>query len=129
MIHWPKAVSTPIGKYSLSSLNNLFHSEGVYTVQHEKVFKLENGFYLLYYYRPERWRLLQLYLKFLIPIVALMYFIKKNPFYQSYPIMLPGMVIVLFLTIFGMVKYSRVTNNLVSKVLMDPTGTELTFIY
>ena len=34
-----------------------------------------------------------LYLRFLIPLALLYYGIKKNPFYKSYPIMLPFMVI------------------------------------
>lgn len=37
--------------------------------------------------------MLVLYLRFLIPLALLYYGIKKNPFYKSYPIMLPFMVI------------------------------------
>lgn len=37
--------------------------------------------------------MLILYLRFLIPLALLYYGIKKNPFYKSYPIMLPFMVI------------------------------------
>ena len=70
-----------------------------------------------------------LYLKFAIPIVVLYYLIKKNPFYQSYPAMLPGMVITIILLLISAIKYSKVTNMLVHQVHMDPTGTELTFIY
>lgn len=34
-----------------------------------------------------------LYLRFTVPLVLLYYGIKKNPFYKSYPIMLPAMII------------------------------------
>jgi len=68
-------------------------------------------------------------MKYAIPIAILYYLIKKNPFYQSYPAMLPGMVIAVVLLLISAVKYSKVTNMLVHQVHMDPTGTELTFIY
>jgi hypothetical protein len=55
----------------------------------------------------------QLYLKFLVPIFGLMYFIKKNPFYQTYPAMLPAMVVALILLGINMIKYSKVTNMMV----------------
>ena len=71
----------------------------------------------------------QLYLKFLVPMGVLIYLIRKNPFYQSYPAMTPGMFITTVLLFFSMIKYSRVTNHLIHQVHMDPTGTELTFIY
>lgn len=71
----------------------------------------------------------QLYLKFIVPIAVLIYLIKKNPFYQSYPVMLPMMVIATVVLIINMIKYSKVTNMMVKQVLMDPTGSELTFVY
>jgi hypothetical protein len=71
----------------------------------------------------------QLYLKFLVPMAILYYLIRKNPFYQSYPAMLPGMFIAFIAFAISMIKYSKVTNMLVHQVHMDPTGTELTFIY
>lgn len=71
----------------------------------------------------------QLYLKYLIPMGILFYLIRKNPFYQSYPAMLPGMFIAFIILGISMIKYSKVTNMLVHQVHMDPTGTELTFIY
>ena len=83
----------------------------------------------MFYHRPEWWRMTFLYLKFLIPIATMVYLIRKNPFYQSYPAMLPGMFIATILLCIGMVKYSKVTNMLVHQIHMDPTGTELTFIY
>jgi hypothetical protein len=104
-------------------------SENVYTARHERVFKMDNGFYLLYYHNPEFWRMWKLYLWFLVPIVILVKLIRENPFYQSYPIMLPLMVVGLCCTMVAMVRYSKVTNKMVHQVLMDPTGTELTFIY
>ena len=70
-----------------------------------------------------------LYLKYLIPMAILIYLIRKNPFYQSYPAMLPGMVLALVALLISLMKYSKVTNMLVHQVHMDPTGTELTFIY
>ena len=74
---------------------------------------MENGYYLLYYHRPEWWRMFVLYLKYLIPLGTLIYLIRKNPFYQSYPAMLPAMFIGVIGLIFSMVKYSKVTNMLV----------------
>ena len=103
--------------------------EGVYTPKHEKIFQLENGYYLLFYHRPEWWRISSLYLKFLIPMGICIYLIKKNPFYKTYPAMLPAMFIGLILTFISLVKYSKVSNMLVHQVHMDPTGTELSFIY
>jgi len=70
-----------------------------------------------------------LYLRFLAPLGILAYLIKKNPFYTSYPVMLPFMIIAWFIVFYRMVKYSRLTNHMVHMILMDPTGTELTFIY
>ena len=55
----------------------------------------------------------QLYLKFMIPILGLMYLIKKNPFYQTYPAMLPGMVVAVILLGINLIKYSKVTNMMV----------------
>ena len=108
---------------------NLIYRDGVYTPQNEKIFQLESGYYLLFYHRPEWWRMTALYLKFLVPIAVMIYLIRKNPFYQSYPAMLPGMVIAFILTIIGLIRYSKVSNMLIHQVHMDPTGTELTFIY
>jgi hypothetical protein len=58
-----------------------------------------------------------------------MYYIKKNPFYLSYPAMLPAMVIGLIMLAISCIKYSKVTNMMIHQVHMDPTGTELLFIY
>lgn len=101
----------------------------VYSPYNEKIFQLENGYYLLYYHRPESWRMFQLYLKFLVPIAVLIYLIKKNPFYLSYPAMLPAMFIALIMLCISLIKYSKLTNMMIHQVHMDPTGTELTFIY
>ena len=84
---------------------------------------------MLFYHRPEWWRMSALYLKFLVPMAIFIYLIRKNPFYQSYPAMLPGMFIGLILTVISLIKYSKVTNMLVHQVHMDPTGTEINFIY
>ena len=43
--------------------------------------------------------------------------------------MLPAMMLACFAFIASMVKYSKVTNMMVHQILMDPTGTELTFVY
>ena len=53
-------------------------------------------------------------MRFAVPMLALAYYIRKNPFYRTYPIMLPIMFIVFFTTFYRMVKYSRRTNNMVS---------------
>lgn len=39
-----------------------------------------------------------LYLRFTVPLVLLYYGIKKNPFYKSYPIMLPAMVVMFMIS-------------------------------
>lgn len=70
-----------------------------------------------------------LYLRFLLPLGVLTYLIRKNPFYRTYPIMLPIMVAAWALVFIRMVNYSRVTNHMVHQILMDPTGTEITFVY
>jgi hypothetical protein len=90
---------------------------------------MENGYYLLYYHNPEWWRMIALYLRFLVPMGILIYLIRKNPFYQSYPAMLPLMFIGTIAIGISLIKYSKITNMLVHQVHMDPTGTELTFIY
>lgn len=70
-----------------------------------------------------------LYLRYLIPLTALMYLIRKNPFYKTYPIMLPVMIVAFIATLMRTVKYSRKTNHMVHQVLLDATGTEVTFVY
>ena len=68
-------------------------------------------------------------MRFAVPLAVLAYLIKKNPFYRTYPIMLPIMVATWFILFYRMVKYSKRTNNMVHQILLDPTGVELTFIY
>jgi len=55
----------------------------------------------------------QLYLKFLIPLAILGYLLKTNPFYKSYPAMMPIMATTSMLILIGMVRYSRNTNRMV----------------
>ena len=64
-----------------------------------------------------------------MPLAVLAYLIKKNPFYTSYPAMLPFMVAAFMILFYRMVKYSRKTNHMIHQILMDPTGTELTFVF
>ena len=71
----------------------------------------------------------QLYLKYIIPAAILIYLIKKNPFYVTYPAMLPAMFVALIYLAISLVKYSKLTNMMIQQVHMDPTGTELIFIY
>lgn len=70
-----------------------------------------------------------LYARFLVPMAFFVYLIRKNPFYTTYPIMFPlswvGLAIVLYYT----VRYSRKTNHMVHQILLDATGSELTFVY
>ena len=61
--------------------------------------------------------------------MTLAYLIKKNPFYRTYPIMLPIMMATFFVVFYRMVKYSKRTNNMVHQILLDQTGTELTFVF
>lgn len=70
-----------------------------------------------------------LYLRYLIPIFGLIYLIKKNPFYKSYPIMLPVMFVALFSFIYKCGRYSGRTNKMIHQILLDPSGTEATFVY
>ena len=85
-------------------------SEIVFTPTKEKLFQLENGYYLLFYHRQKVYTMFILYLRFLVPLALLYYGIKKNPFYKSYPIMLPFMVILFAIVFYRMIKYSRRTN-------------------
>lgn len=62
-------------------------------------------------------------------LLTFAYLIKKNPFYRTYPIMLPITGIAFLFTIYLTVRYSRKTNNMVRQVLLDQTGSELTFVY
>ena len=68
-------------------------------------------------------------MRFIVPLIVLAVLIKKNPFYRSYPIMLPIMIIAWFTVLFRAVVYSRRTNGMVHQVLLDQTGSELTFVY
>lgn len=70
-----------------------------------------------------------LYLRFMVPLVGLAYLIRKNPFYRSYPIMLPLMCVAWVGFLIQTVKYSRKTNHMVHQILLDATGSELTFVY
>lgn len=69
------------------------------------------------------------YLRYIIPLLILGHLIRKNPFYRTYPIMLPVMIIAFFTVFMRFLKFSRSTNNMVQQILLDPTGTELTFVY
>lgn len=68
---------------------------GAFSPTFEPIIQLENGYYLLYYHRQRIYTMFFLYLRYLLPIAGLIYLIKKNPFYKSYPIMLPFMVVML----------------------------------
>lgn len=70
-----------------------------------------------------------LYSRFLVPLAILAYLIRKNPFYRNYPIMLPIMVFTFSMLFIRTVKYSKTTNHMVHQILMDPTGSEVTFIF
>ena len=54
-----------------------------------------------------------LFLRFLVPLALLTYGIKKNPFYRSYPIMLPIMIASWFIVLYRAVVYSKRTNRMV----------------
>ena len=54
-----------------------------------------------------------LFARFLIPLAVLTVLIKKNPFYRSYPIMLPIMIAMWWFAVYRMVVYSRRTNRMV----------------
>lgn len=69
------------------------------------------------------------YLKYFLGLAILAYGIRKNPFYRSYPIMLPVMGIAFFGVFVAMYRRSRKLNNVVTQVLLDPSGQELTFVF
>ena len=54
-----------------------------------------------------------LYARFLVPLAIVGYLIKKNPFYRTYPIMLPILIIIWWTTFIRTVKYSKKTNHMV----------------
>jgi hypothetical protein len=54
-----------------------------------------------------------LYLRFMVPLLGLAYLIRKNPFYRSYPIMLPVMIVAWVGFLIQTVKYSRKTNHMI----------------
>ena len=68
-------------------------------------------------------------MRFLVPMAVLAVLIKKNPFYRTYPIMLPIMIAMWFIILYRAVRYSRRTNRMVHQILLDQTGSELTFVY
>lgn len=91
----------------------IHRGNGIYTAHREKLFKLKNGFFILYLHRQAWYTLPLLYLRFLVPLAVLAVLIKKNPFYRSYPIMLPVMISMWFIVLYRAVRYSRRTNRMV----------------
>lgn len=67
-------------------------------------------------------RYFRLYARFVLPLLLLGYLIRKNPFYRTYPVMLPIMILAFFIVFVRMVKYSKKTNNMIHQILMDQTG-------
>lgn len=70
----------------------MHRGNGIFTPHKEKLFKLQNGFYILYLHKQAWYTVPLLFMRFLIPLAILTVLIKKNPFYRSYPIMLPIMI-------------------------------------
>lgn len=66
---------------------------------------------------------------YIVGLAVLAYGIRKNPFYRSYPIMLPIMAFAFLFVFIAMVRKARKMNNLVSDILLDPSGQELTFVF
>lgn len=58
-------------------------------------------------------------MRFVVPLAILSVLIKKNPFYRTYPIMLPIMVFLWVFTLYRAVVYSRRTNRMVQQILLD----------
>lgn len=69
------------------------------------------------------------YMKYVVGLGVLGYGIRKNPFYRSYPIMLPVMMLGFFVYFIALMRFARKMNNLVQTVLLDPSGQELTFVF
>jgi len=91
---------------------NLFR-RGVFQPTKEKLFQLQNGYFLLYYHRQKWYTIGLLCARFTIPMLALAYLIRKNPFYRTYPIMLPVMIIGFGITMYRFTKYTRKTNHMI----------------
>jgi len=102
---------------------------GIYTPHIEKLFKLQNGYYILFLHKQAWYTIPLLYMRFLVPLAICTFLIKKNPFYRTFPIMLPIMIALWFFTLYRAVAYSRRTNRMVQSILLDQTGSELTFVY
>jgi hypothetical protein len=77
----------------------------------------------------QKWFVPRLFLGKALTLLLTAYLIKINPFYRSYPIMLPLMVVFFFFTLYRTMRYSRKTNNMIRQILLDQTGSELTFVY
>lgn len=92
---------------------------GIYTAHVEKLFKLQNGYFILFLHKQAWYTLPLLYLRFLVPLAILTLLIKKNPFYRTYPIMLPIMIALWFFTLYRAVAYSRRTNRMIQSILLD----------
>lgn len=86
---------------------------GAFTPKLQKLMRLQNGYYLLYYHRQHNYTMALLYARFLVPLAFWAYMIKKNPFYTTYPIMFPLSFIGFFATMFFSIRYSRRTNHMV----------------
>lgn len=63
----------PIGKFRKTNIQK------TYTPYRNRILRLENGYYLLYYHRQAWYTMFLLYLKYLIPLGGLIYLIRKNP--------------------------------------------------
>lgn len=86
---------------------------GIYTPHREKLFKLQNGYYILFLHKQAWYTIPLLYMRFLVPLAIFTVAIKKNPFYRNYPIMLPIMIFLWCFTVYRAVAYSRRTNRMV----------------
>ena len=54
-----------------------------------------------------------LFARFWVPLLLCFYLIKKNPFYKSYPAVMPFSIILAVTLLFRLTKYSAKTNRMV----------------
>lgn len=86
---------------------------GLYSAHREKLFRLQNGYYIIYYNKPKWWYVPRMFLSRAIAAMICLYMIKVNPFYRTYPIMLPLSFIALVAVFMSTLYFSKKTNTMI----------------
>lgn len=89
----------------------------------------EQGDTLLYYNTISTAKIVFLSLRYVIPMGGLHYLIKFNPFYMTYPVMLPIMVLSYVYYIFALLNFLRSLQKIVDEIWLDKTGSEIRVVY